>query len=614
MKACNDPDAPALDAYAEGVRIGHRLRMPRTPAVYEEKSRWRLNYDEEDNEVDWASNYKTARERREVLEEKVEADVALGRMKKMTMREARERYGERLMIGAIGLVEEGGNKFRLIHDGTKNVKVNLRIRCRDHIPGPLVNDIAAEMAEVEESRMPHLALVWDFESAHRIVQVAEADWGLQACTTSFCQTDRLPEDALVYLNTVGTFGVSTAGHWWGRLAGMLGRCAHYLLGPELASWILIFADDGKVLMPVDRFKSIAPVLLAFYACIGFSIKWQKIRGGIEFQWVGYWSDLKHHRVGISEKRRQWVIEWIRRVCAGEDVETDFDSGLGRLSFVCGAILFDRPFLAPLYSWSATTRRHHGGKANIKRLPPYIKFILWFLGERLKSRRTISCLRGRPRPQKAVERFRTDAKAEGDLITLGGFETHNAEGRELPHSCARWFFLKLDRTSAPWAFTKGEPFRTISSLEMLGTLIAIMLFIEDGCKEGERWTGSLSAGGLTDNRGNSFALNKLLSTKWPLMAFLAETAVQLEEKNIAFEVEWVPREQNAEADAITNGSYAWLNPDRRIPTSLDKLPFKVLHTLLHHGAQFYGNLENVNEEAAPEQRKDVRSLRVRDPWD
>ena len=75
--------------------------------------------------------------------------------------------------------------------------------------------------------------------------------------------------------------------------------------------------------------------------------------------------------------------------------------------------------------------------------------------------------------------------------------------------------------------------------MLGTLIAIVLFLETECSGEERWRGTLSAGGLTDNKGNSFALTKLLSTKWPLMAFLAETAVQLEDGKLAFEMTWVP---------------------------------------------------------------------------
>ena len=166
------------------------------------------------------------------------------------------------------------------------------------------------------------------------------------------------------------------------------------------------------------------------------------RAGVELQWIGYWNDLKWHRARISEKRRQWAIEWIRKVCAGEKVESDFDSGLGRLSFVCGAILFDRPSLALLYSWAAATR-HCGGKTNFKKLPPYILFILRFLGERLKARRTMRCLRGRPRPNTVPEHFRTDAKVEGDLVTIGGYETQDKSGRELQHKEARWFFLKLD---------------------------------------------------------------------------------------------------------------------------------------------------------------------------
>ena len=39
-----DPDAPALDCYAKGVFLGHNRRMPRTPAVFEEKKKWRLGY------------------------------------------------------------------------------------------------------------------------------------------------------------------------------------------------------------------------------------------------------------------------------------------------------------------------------------------------------------------------------------------------------------------------------------------------------------------------------------------------------------------------------------------------------------------------------------------
>jgi hypothetical protein len=45
LKVCGDPDAEAVDLYCKGVRLGHKLRMPRTPAVYEAKARWRIKYE-----------------------------------------------------------------------------------------------------------------------------------------------------------------------------------------------------------------------------------------------------------------------------------------------------------------------------------------------------------------------------------------------------------------------------------------------------------------------------------------------------------------------------------------------------------------------------------------
>ncbi len=40
--------------------------------------------------------------------------------------------------------------------------------------------------------------------------------------------------------------------------------------------------------------------------------------------------------------------------------------------------------------------------------------------------------------------------------------------EILHKDANRFLLKLTRSNAPWAFAKGEPFRTIAALELLGS--------------------------------------------------------------------------------------------------------------------------------------------------
>ena len=124
--------------------------------------------------------------------------------------------------------------------------------------------------------------------------------------------------------------------------------------------------------------------------------------------------------------------------------------------------------------------------------------------------------------------------------------------------------------------------------------------------------------MTDNRGNPFAVAKLLTTKWPLAAFVAETAVQLETRGILLEVSWFPRELNAEADAITNCNVAWLNPELEIKTAFCDLPFLVLRELLALGEDFQKDLEVVNVDDAsltPQQQLGLATLlKVRDPWD
>ena len=67
-----DPDAAALDIYCKGVRLGYNQVMPRAPAVYDPKEEWRLEYEPpESASVEWAPNYKTARENESVLVEKI---------------------------------------------------------------------------------------------------------------------------------------------------------------------------------------------------------------------------------------------------------------------------------------------------------------------------------------------------------------------------------------------------------------------------------------------------------------------------------------------------------------------------------------------------------------
>ena len=174
-------------------------------------------------------------------------------------------------------------------------------------------------------------------------------------------------------------------------------------------------------------------------------------------------------------------------------------------FVCGAVAYGTPFLAPSYSLAAAVRKRTGQKVKTNALPPYVRFVMEHLRFRLAHRKEIHCSLGQAALFSTVERFRTDAKAEGGLVTVGGYQTNDGWGRSIAHADAKRFHIRLPRKTAPWAFSKGEPFWTLASLELLGSLLGIMLIL-DGDEEPEmRCTARISVGGLTDYARVRFAV-------------------------------------------------------------------------------------------------------------
>ncbi len=64
---------------------------------------------------------------------------------------------------------------------------------------------------------------------------------------------------------------------------MVMRGAYYALGPRHMAWLLLFADDGKMVMPMWGFRQMIPIVFAFFAVFGLPIKWPQVRGGVQFQ-------------------------------------------------------------------------------------------------------------------------------------------------------------------------------------------------------------------------------------------------------------------------------------------------------------------------------------------
>ena len=195
---------------------------------------------------------------------------------------------------------------------------------------------------------------------------------------------------------------------------------------------------------------------------------------------------------------------------------------------------------------------------------------------------------RPRQASQGPWFKADAKAEGQ-----------------------------SKANAPWAFSRGEHFRSFAAIELFASLVSLMVFTKNE-KGGER--GLLHQTGLTDNSGNTSALSRLMSSKFPLVVIMTEMAAQLQAKEAELDLHWIPRNQNEKADGLTNDEYGPFDQTRRIHVEVSQLSFLVLLEMVRVADDLYERVKKIRAETrvvgrnttmGPEASKTVERARALD---
>jgi hypothetical protein len=215
-------------------------------------------------------------------------------------------------------------------------------------------------------------------------------------------------------------------------------------------------------------------------------------------------------------------------------------------------------------------------------------------------------------------FKADARADGDIVVIGGFESDSEEDGNLQQ--CRWYSLSLSRENCPWAFEKkGEAYRCIAALELLATLVCIMVFQP---LHTERTLTNFTMPALTDNQGNEGLVVKNLTSKYPLYLILLELTEQLEARQIQLELRWTRRDKNQGADDLTNFRFENFDEDKRIQVDLRKLPWIVLPRLMDQAAELRLELLRRKEQKrrpstagqqVQQKKRKMRGLRTTDPW-
>ncbi len=611
LRVAQDPDLGCWSLYARGVPLGVQDRLPRTPAVYERKRKWRLEDQKDANlwntpleELPWRENYASVRPHKDELKRQLEELVAAGLHLRLSPEEFKSRWphGTVASLGAVTSLKDGELSVRLVFDGTHGVDVNRRIRVRDQERPPSAADAKAYLAAQAKRRRTTLGLAADAKSAHRTIMVSEADWGHQAA--------RAEDGNDVYVATCGTFGTSSIAYWWNRLASAAVRLTHYLADADDELWILLLADDFKIESSSSRPKRAVVFVLLLLNFLGIDIQWRKVQGGSTIAWVGYEFRLWDHALGISAGRADWAIKFCHRVAHDGMVRVgELREGLGRLGYIAGALDFDRPFLGPIYTFVSLFP-----PLAVRPLPLYVASCLRYFAHRLARRRHQSMAISRTVIRDGP---RVDAHAEGSTVGVGGWLPVRSPSGNINKAASKWFAVSLNKQNAPWAFAKsGEPYRAIAALEAYGALLALIAFSPLLPTDAK---ARLRLPGLTDNASNTFSVARLMTTKYPLLIVIMEIAIQSEARNLVLDLEWVPRDSNEEADALSRGITTGFDPSHRIPLDPEKLPLQVMGDMMKQGQELQ-ELKQQRRAATHQPRTTARRaskpdqrLKVREPW-
>ena len=560
LKRFGDPDYNILvdgeDSFATGVWVGVDKPLPRCPQVFPEKLKHRKLDETEFNPI--AFNYPSAQVSSKELEEKFKEEEQLGRMFPTTLPVLINKYGkDKVRVASMAAITKPDGGVRPLHDATHSVMVNHEIRYSDQIQCPGPAEVAAMVREASESGEAPFCLSADIRAAHRLFKIREADWPYLACK---CDSN----SQVVWTNKVGTFGVSSTPYWWARLMGLIGRFTGYVMGSR---WFMqvIYVDDLHGSFTGHRKFLHLWIWLLAYELVGVPFGYHKFKGGLSSDFVGFHLRYDLCEVGITEKRGKWLREWILKVAASKFIvqTREFAEFLGRLGFVAQLLTWMKAHLSPLYSWAAAT-----SSGTVAKLPETVILSLKYL---LKELSADTFLVSALRPAHfSTDQFRTDAKCTDDMVVIASWEC--AGDRR------RWFSLTITEEVAPYLFRPGKGAQWAStSAELLASLAALFAF---GWLEvsSRRRSLPLVLNAGTDNQSNEALSQKRATTKWPLMIINMQLSVLLSAARLKLNLVWRPRDQNTEADALTNGVFDGFDSTDRISFSYGDLPLTLLHEL------------------------------------
>ena len=574
LKLMGDEDTAILtqtpgDNYVTGRRVGVGEPIAPAPLVFRPRRKLRKYEDSEFNPM--ADNYSSAEESKEIILRQFQEEEKLGWMYPLSAAEAHRRFGVRLRVASLAAIPKDEQTVRVLFDGTHSVQVNNEISISDQLEFPCPSELAQVMEHCQEqSYGVVMGIAADIMKAHRRFLHCPEDHGLLGCRAD-------SNSSTIWINRVGTFGVACAALHFGRLAGAIFRMVVRVMRQQ-PCFQLLFADDLKMVVSGENKYVDLWSLIVLWLLVGTPFSWKKFRGGLELDYVGFWTDYARFQIGLSEKRAGWVIKTVEGLADSQFVMNGraFSELLGRLGYAALAVPWLRPLLGPLYAWDGILTPFMAA-----RIPALAALTLELVASRFRrGDYTSACWSPSPLPG---DSFRTDAKCETGRIVLGGWEV----GEEVDCKRARWFAFEILPADAPWLFYKGLDVQKLSTTaELLASYAALHTFgylSSTTDQRRERSLAMVAAG--TDNLANEMLARKRLTTKLPLGLLMLQFHLKTWDNSLWVDIRWRPRGENVEADRLTNLVFSDFCEANRIEFSYSQMDLRLLNTLQDHLASF-----------------------------
>ena len=221
-----DTDARLLLDLVQGVPLGVNEQLVPSPA-------WPIHIGTVTNPeplLQCNDSWKSAQDHPDIVQQLVEEELQAGFIELVPggLAELQASYS-RTAIGKLGVVIAEGRSPRLVVDSSiSNVTNNTIIP--NHMMLPRIADVLASApAQMAQQQMTQLTL--DVAKAHRRILIDPKDGGM------LC----FHANGKLYRCITFNFGARASGWYWGRVAGLMVRTAHALLGYGHVLWQ--YVDD-----------------------------------------------------------------------------------------------------------------------------------------------------------------------------------------------------------------------------------------------------------------------------------------------------------------------------------------------------------------------------------